>query len=128
MDLLVVCHVLLREDTLDLVEVPVWDARNRVHLLGRPPHVSVLAIQTVYTESKSVIVALAMTRRMVAPLVVPTDTTATLIAIVVSCTALLPRYSRSSCLILRPVISISRRKLHLLQRKAKHNEGFLVSA
>ena len=59
MDLLVIRHVVLREDALNLLEVPVGDARHLIDVLDRPSHVPVLAVRPIDAEAVAVVVALA---------------------------------------------------------------------
>ena len=57
MDLLIVGDVVLGEDTLDLLEVPVGDAGHLINLFRSLPKVSILAVRPIDTESEAVIVA-----------------------------------------------------------------------
>ena len=60
MDLLIVSHILTRKDALNLLEVPVRDARHALHFLRLPSHMSILAVRPIDTEAEAVIVALAV--------------------------------------------------------------------
>lgn len=60
MDLLIVGHVFLSKDAFNLVEVPIRNARHVINLFGRSPHMSVLTVEPVNAETKSVVVALTV--------------------------------------------------------------------
>lgn len=55
---LIVGHVALREHTLDFFEIPLWKPQC-LNVIGRPPHVPILAIWPINTEATPVVVALA---------------------------------------------------------------------
>lgn len=55
-DLLVVCHVVLRKHTLYLLEVPVWDARHLINLFEGLANVPVLAVRPIDAETVAVVV------------------------------------------------------------------------
>ena len=57
MDLLIVGDVVLGEDTLDLLEVPVGDSGHLANLFRPLPQVAILAVRPIDTESEAVIVA-----------------------------------------------------------------------
>ncbi len=60
MDLLIVGHILLSEDRLYLVKVPVGDVRHLIDFVWTTTHMSILAIRSTYAEAKTIVVALAV--------------------------------------------------------------------
>ena len=58
---LIVCHVPLSENTLDLLEVPLGQLQC-LNVLRRPPHMLILTVRTIYAKSASVVIALASDR------------------------------------------------------------------
>jgi len=58
MNLLIIGDMVPREDTLNLLEVPVRDARNILHLLRWSADVSIEAVRTVDAEAVAEVVAL----------------------------------------------------------------------
>ena len=60
MNLLVVGHVFLSKDALNLFEVPVRDAGHLVDLLGWSLHVPVLTVGPADAETEAVVVALTI--------------------------------------------------------------------
>ncbi len=61
MDLLIVGHILLSEDRLYLVKVPVGDVGHFIDFIGTTTHMSILAIRSTYAETKTIVVALTVT-------------------------------------------------------------------
>lgn len=58
-DLLIVGDILLRENRLDLVEVPIRYEWHLVYFFWHPSHMSVQTVGAIYAKSKSIVVALA---------------------------------------------------------------------
>ena len=58
MNLLIISYMVLGEDTLNLLEVPVWDARNILYLIRWSTYMSIEAVGTVDAEAEAEVVAL----------------------------------------------------------------------
>lgn len=58
MNLLIISYMVSGEDTLNLLEVPVWDAWNILYLIRWSTYMSIEAVGTVDAEAKTEVVAL----------------------------------------------------------------------